>query len=38
MKQIINLFDEEELQWARKHKVGVRGGNWTGQTDGNLGL
>ena len=26
IKQIINLFDEEELQWARKHKVGVRGG------------
>lgn len=37
IKQIINLFDEEELQWARKHKLGVRGGKWIGETGGKLG-
>lgn len=37
IKQIINLFDEEELQRARKHKLGVRGGKRIGETGGKLG-
>ena len=37
IKQIINLFDEEELQWARKHKVGANGGKWIGETSSKRG-